>query len=74
MALTINQAPARFFQIGSTKIEDISSDIPFNLAFELLCKTYPQVRHSHVFESDAIPQPDGSILYVVPMLPAKTNG
>lgn len=63
----------RVFQIGAASIQDPCSALPFDKAFEMLCKTHPQVRHTQMFESDG-QFIDGKIVYVVPVLPPKTNG
>jgi len=72
--LTITTAPIRYFQIGAMKIKDELSDLPFEKAFQYLAKQYPQMRHTQVFEDDAIVQNDGTLLYNVPLMKVATNG
>lgn len=64
----------RFFQIGNAKVKDTCSGLPFDTAVEFLSKKFPQIRHSRIYESDAVAQDDGTLLYVVPLLKAATNG
>lgn len=64
----------RFWRIGATVIEDECSALPFEKAFEMLCKMNPMARHTQVFASDGVVQLDGSIHYTIPIIPAKTNG
>lgn len=66
--------PKRIWQLGAAKIEDKFSALPFNQSYEMLVKERPQARHTIVYESDAQVQDDGSLLYVIPLIPAKTNG
>ncbi|MDF9399073.1 hypothetical protein [Vibrio sp. 1180_3] len=70
----VNKVVTRYWQIGATKIEDPLSALPFEQSFQMLAKTNPQVRHTQMFSGDGIAQEDGSILYVIPLIPAKTNG
>ncbi|MBD0788224.1 hypothetical protein HUO09_17855 [Vibrio sp. Y2-5] len=64
----------RFFQIGSAKIKDQFPQLPFEKAIEFLSKQYPQIRHTRMYEADAVAQEDGSLLYEVPLLKVATNG
>lgn len=64
----------RVWKIGAALVEDACSALPFEQSFEMLCKTHPQVRHTQIFSGDGEIQPDGSILYTIPLIPAKTNG
>lgn len=64
----------RFWKIGSSVIEDPFAMLPFKQAFEMLSKQRPQVRHTQMYESDAVVQDDGSLLYEIPLIPPKTNG
>lgn len=41
---------------------------------EQLMQNYPILRMTTVLESDAVVSPNGGVLYVVHMPPAKTNG
>ncbi|WP_428774869.1 hypothetical protein [Vibrio sp.] len=69
-----NQQVQRIWKIGAARITDPCSALPFAQSFEILAKSHPQVRHTTVFESDGIVQEDGSVLYEIQLLPAKTNG
>ncbi|EGR4213419.1 hypothetical protein NTH44_003592 [Vibrio metoecus] len=63
----------RHWKIGALVIEDPCYMLPFKQAFEMLAKTYPQVRHTQMFESDGAVV-DGKLLYEIPTIPPKTNG
>lgn len=69
-----NNPTKRVWKIGAATVQDEFSMLPFKTSFELLAKQHPQVRHTQVFESDGVAQEDGSILYNIPLVPAKTNG
>lgn len=71
---TANTITKRIWLIGSAKVEDQFSMLPFKQAFEMLAKSHAQVRHTQIFESDGAMQEDGSIVYKIPVLAAKTNG
>lgn len=74
MTVSTNTQPKRYWKIGSAMIEDQFYMLPFKQAFELLAKHRPQVRHVQMWESDGVPQPDGSVVYTIPVIPPKTNG
>lgn len=65
----------RVFCIGS--VMDIPDPAPLGTlqeAYELLAQTFPSIRHSAVFESDAVPVDETTLRYTIPLPAMKTNG
>lgn len=65
----------RIFAIGTlTNIPDPAPLGTLQEAYELLAQRFPQIRHSAVFESDAVPVDADTVRYTIPLPVMKTNG
>ncbi|WP_100915910.1 PRTRC system protein C [Pseudoalteromonas spongiae] len=65
----------RKFKIGAMLLEDPVPTGDLNQVHEILATQYPMIRHTHIFESDAVLSGCGTYLeYSIKLPPAKTNG
>ena len=65
----------RIFSIGNiTDIPDPAPKGSLEQAFESLVARFPAIRHSRIFESDAVPVDAQTVRYTIPLVPAKVNG
>lgn len=65
----------RIFAIGTlTEIPDPAPLGSLQDAYELLAQRFPQIRHSAVFESDAVAVNESTVRYTIPLPVMKTNG
>jgi hypothetical protein len=66
----------RMFKIGAVSgIQDPAPGQPLKTAIEFLTASYPQLRHTRLYDSDGVVQNDGkTILFDVPLPTAKVNG
>lgn len=65
----------RIFTIGT--LNDIPDPAPLGTlqeSYELLAQRFPQIRHSAVFESDAVPVDEDTVRFTIPLPVMKTNG
>jgi len=65
----------RKFKIGATTYDDPIPDGDLDSIHEHFAQTFPQVRHTQLFESDGQVNADSTaIIYNFVLLPVKTNG
>ena len=66
----------RVFNIGSVKgVADPAPQSSLSTAIEFLTASFPQLRHTRVYESDGVVQEDGkTLLFDIPLPKAKVNG
>lgn len=72
--MVTSQNAIRKFKLGASIIDDPAPNLSFEESYKLLCQAYPLARHTVMFEEDALPQTDGSLLYEIPKIKAHTNG
>ncbi len=65
----------RVFNIGSVKnIADPAPQSPLKVAVEFLTASFPQLRHTRLYDSDGVLSDDGKVLiFDVPLPTAKMN-
>ena len=66
----------RVFNIGSVKnIADPAPQSPLKVAVEFLTASFPQLRHTRLYDSDGVLSVDGlELVFDVPLPTAKVNG
>lgn len=66
----------RLFNIGSVmNIADPAPQSPLKVAVEYLTASFPQLRHTRIYDSDGVLSDDGkSLIFTVPLPTAKVNG
>lgn len=66
----------RLFNIGKVKnIADPAPGQPLRTAVEFLTSSFPQLRHTRIYDSDGVLSEDGkTIVFDVPLPTAKVNG
>ena len=69
----VNVTLDRVFVLGGMRIKDQAPDLPLANAVRVLAKTYPQFRHTRVFEEDGQVQGD-ELVYTLKLPPNKSNG
>jgi hypothetical protein len=69
---TITTLP-RVFILGALRIEDKAPHLPLADAVRILSKSYPQFRHSKIYEEDGVIKNE-VLEYTIPLQPAKSNG
>lgn len=63
----------RNFKIGSAVLQDPAPGQPLAVVQQILSATYPQIRWTHLFETDGVLVND-TLVYEFLIPPVKTNG
>jgi hypothetical protein len=73
MAINIHSQLPIKFKIGATLIGDPAPHASLNKKHEMLCRQFPQIRFTTIFEADAFEE-NGYLIYPIITPPPKVNG
>lgn len=69
------QALLRKFKIGAAVVDDPAPNATLSEVQRMLTQRFPMLRHTRIYNEDAVLSPDGqSLIFEFPLVPAKTLG